>query len=87
MGVNITIEQTREKVKTFHDKYTALVRKIEKAKQTKNTHKLKQLNREYSNLVKIRASIYRGWALEEAIEVLSRKLNQDDTLKKLAIIP
>ena len=79
----MTIEQTRQNVKNYNDQHTALVKEIEKAKQVINKTKLKQLNREFSNLVKFRPSIYRGWALEEAIEVLMMKLNQDDTVKHL----
>ena len=79
----MTIEQTRQKVKTYYDKHTALIKEIEKTKPTINLTKLKQLKREFSHLVKFRPNIYRGWALEEAIEVLMMKLNQDDTVKHL----
>ena len=79
----MTIEQTRQKVKTYYDQHTELLKQIEKAKQTTNKNQLKQLNREFSNLVKFRPNIYRGWALEEAIEVLMMKMNQDDTVKHL----
>lgn len=79
----MTIELTRQKVKTYYDKHTALLEQIELAKKAKNQTKSKQLNRDFSNLVKFRPSIYRGWALEEALDVLSCNKNQDDTIKHL----
>lgn len=81
------IEETRQKVKDYHEKHNALLKQIEQAKLAKNETQIKQLNREFSLLVKKRQYVYRGWALEEALEavadIVKNKLSHDDLVKQL----
>lgn len=79
----MTIEQTRQRVKDYHQTYNELCQNIKLARSSKDEVTLKRLNREYSKLVLASRYIYDSWVLDEAVEAISNKLNKDEIIKQL----
>lgn len=79
----MTIEQTRQRVKDYHQTHNELCQNIKLARSSKDEVTLRRLNREFSKSVLVSSYIYNGWALDEAVDAISNKLNKDEIIKQL----